>query len=348
MKRTNLLTILFALLAVVGFSLQLFAGNPAKKGTAGAEELLIPMGAKGVALGGASLASISGVDAIYWNPAGLSNSKSSVEAMFSYMKYIADINVAYGALGIKTGLGHFGVSFQSLSFGDIAITTEDSPEGTGAFYSPQYMTVAATYSRSMTDRIFVGGNVKMVSEKIMSTSGSTIAFDLGVQYLTSIGVRLGVAMKNFGAPIKFDGIDLEKSVEIPNVPPGTPSRDLRITAQKAELPSTFEVGLSYDRQLVDKISMTVMANFRNNNYFDDEYIGGAEVNVNDMLFVRGGYTYSENNKDVKGGNSYIYGPTFGVGLMYPVTQQMKLAFDFAYRTSDYFNDNLIFTAKMLF
>jgi hypothetical protein len=348
MKRNQLLIILFALLAVVGLCFNAFAGNPNRKGTAGAEDLLIPVGARGTALGGASVAAISGVDAIYWNPAGLANTKSSVEAMFSYMTYIADINVTYGAVGVKTGIGSIGVSFQSLSFGDIPVTTESSPDGTGSMYSPQYMTLGLTYSKSMTDRIFVGGNVKFVNERIMSTGASAVAFDAGVQYLTSIGVKIGVAMKNFGSSIHFDGNDMERLVDLPGTPPGSPQRDLRIPAQKSELPSLFEVGLSYNRQLMDKIGMTVMANFRNNNFADDEYILGAEVDLNDMLFLRGAYVFSENKKDAADGSSYIFGPTAGFGLMYPVAAQMKMAFDFAYRSTLYFDNNLVFSAKLIF
>jgi hypothetical protein len=307
------------------------------------------MGSKGAALGGASLAAIGGVDAIYWNPAGLSYTKNSVEAMFSYMNYIADINVAYGAVGVKTGIGSVGVSFQSLSFGDIIETTENAPDGTGSMYSPTYMTLAATYSRSMTDRIFVGGNVKWVSEKIMDVSASAMAFDVGVQYLTSTGVRLGVAMKNVGSPIKFDGTDLERLVDLPGTPAGSPQRNLRIPAQKSELPSTFEVGLAYDYAPMEKIGVTFMANFRNNNFSNDEINGGAEVNVNDMLFLRGGYTYATGEgEDVAGGKTYLFGPAFGFGLLYPVAPNMKAAFDFAYRTTEYFDDNLLFTVKFIF
>ena len=348
MKRKNLLITLVALLAVVGLCFNAFAGNPNKKGTAGAEELLIPVGAKGTALGGASLAAISGVDAIYWNPAGLANTSSSVEAMFSYMKYIADINMTYGAVGVKTGLGSIGVSFQALSFGDIPVTTEESPDGTGSSYSPQYMTIGLTYSKSMTDRIFVGGNFKLVNEKIMSTGASAFAFDAGVQYLTSIGVKIGVAMKNVGAPLRFEGSDMERRVDIPGTPPGSPQRDLRIPAQKSELPSLFEMGLSYELQVIDKIGLTVMGNFRNNNYAEDEYIFGAELDVNKMLFLRGGYVYSKTDKDAADGKTYIYGPTAGFGIMYPVSAQMKMAFDFAYRTTEYFSDNLLFSAKLVF
>jgi long-subunit fatty acid transport protein len=306
------------------------------------------MGAKGTALGGASSAAISGVDAIYWNPAGIANTTSSVEAMFSYMKYLADINVTYGAVAVRTGLGSVGVSIQSLSFGDIPITTENSPDGTGSMYAPSFMTFGASYSRSMTDRIFVGATVKYVTEQIMSTSASAFALDMGVQYKTQYGFRLGVAMKNVGTPLKYDGNDMERQVDLPGTPAGSPPRALRITAQKSELPSTFEVGLSYDRKFAERFGFAVMGNYRYNTVLDDEYTLGAEMNLNEMLFLRAGYTYAETDEDVAGGKSFIYGPSGGFGLMYPVTQQMKIAFDFAYRTAEYFDDPLIFTAKLIF
>lgn len=351
MRVSKLLTVLLTLLVVFGLSFQAWAGNPEKKGTAGAEELLIPMGAKGTALGGACMASITGIDAIYWNPAGLANTQSGVEAMFSYMNYIADINISYGAVSAKTTLGSFGISFQSLSFGDIMVTTADAPNGTGSFYSPTYMTVGATYSRAMTDRIFVGVNVKFISEKIMNLSASTWALDMGVQYITDLGVRLGVALKNFGAPIKFDGADLDEEVELPDVPPGYPVRRLRWESQKAELPSAFEVALAYDIQPMEKLDVTVMGSVRTQNFMNDQVLAGLEVGYDNMFFVRGGYDYALNEgEDNYGGKTYLYGPTFGFGLMYPVTPTMKLAFDFAYRTlaENYFDDNMLFTLKLIF
>mgnify|MGYP001280268856 CR=1 FL=1 len=67
MKNKNkLLTIL--LIITCGF-----AGTGKSVGTAGGTELLIPTGAKGIALNGANGANVSGVDAIYYNPAGISN-----------------------------------------------------------------------------------------------------------------------------------------------------------------------------------------------------------------------------------------------------------------------------------
>ena len=43
----------------------------------------------------------TGVDAIYWNPAGLGRMSDRRRGMMSSMSYIADINVVYGALGVQ-------------------------------------------------------------------------------------------------------------------------------------------------------------------------------------------------------------------------------------------------------
>lgn len=351
MRVSKLLTVLMALLLVVGLSFQAFAGNPDKRGTAGAMELLIPMGAKGTALAGSNIASISGVDAMYWNPAGMATMKSNIETSFSYMKWIADVNVSYGALAFKTGLGTIGFGFQSLGFGDIAVTTEEYPNGNGAFYSPQYMTVIASYSRAMTDRTFIGINAKFISEKIVETSASTVALDMGVQYISEFGIKVGVALKNFGSPIHFDGSDLDRQVVLPDTPPNTPARYLRLIADEAELPSLFEIGLGYDFSPMEKTTLSFNGAFRHANFSTDQILVGIEANYNDILFLRGGYEYGLTvDEDPLGETDYMFGPAFGFGLVQPLSGTMSIAFDFAYRmwAADYFDNNMYFTAKLLF
>lgn len=68
-----------------------------RTGTAAATELLIPVGARYLAMGGSPIASATGIEAVHYNPAGLGLLKNSAEGMFSSMSYIADINVSYGA-----------------------------------------------------------------------------------------------------------------------------------------------------------------------------------------------------------------------------------------------------------
>jgi hypothetical protein len=138
------------LLFILSINFTLFAGDQTRKGTSGADQVLIPVGARSIATGGAFISTISGVEAIYYNPAGLDVMNGS-EAMFSFMNYIADINVSYVAIGAQLGdLGSLALDYKTIDFGDIPITTVDNPDGTGQSYSPSYLIVGLTYSKVLT------------------------------------------------------------------------------------------------------------------------------------------------------------------------------------------------------
>ena len=104
------------MLSILVLSSSLYAGDIARKGTTGAEQLLIPVGARGIALSGSMLSNVTGLEAIYYNPAGLDISNQT-EVMFNFMSYIADINVSYFAASTKVGdFGSIGLSFQIHGF----------------------------------------------------------------------------------------------------------------------------------------------------------------------------------------------------------------------------------------
>ena len=130
------------------------AGSKKRRGTAGAQELLIPTGSRGTAMAGAYVAGISGLEAVEWNMAGLAGMNKSGQALSSYSSWIADIGVNSAAIAYKFGGNNvFGVSLKSLDFGDIPVTTAILPDGTGEMYSPSYLTFGFLYSRSQLGRI---------------------------------------------------------------------------------------------------------------------------------------------------------------------------------------------------
>ncbi|MDP3442129.1 MAG: PorV/PorQ family protein, partial [Ignavibacteria bacterium] len=164
-------------------SSSIFAGGGSRNGTAGAAQLLIPVGARGIAMSGASLVGSSGVEAIFWNPANLSRGESATNVMFSHMNHIADIGVQYGAVSTNIeGFGAIGLSLKSLNIGSIAVTTVENPDGTGQTFAPQFMTLGVTYSRLLSDRIAVGLTANFVTEKIELVSSTGIAFNVGISY----------------------------------------------------------------------------------------------------------------------------------------------------------------------
>ncbi len=325
------------------------AGNQQSIGSAGASELLIPVGARGIALGGANTELLTGTEAIYYNPAGFGRLDHTVEAEISHMQYIADINVEYIAVGVQAGeFGNLGFSLKSLSFGNIPVTTEQYPDGTGQTYSPTYLNAGITYSKLLTDRISVGVTGTVISEKIMSTSAAGLAFNVGVQYMNLgiSGLSLGVVVKNIGPSMTFDGSNLLRQAT------GTADQRgpqlLKVEAASFQLPSSIEIGVGYQRQIDDRNSFLVGGMFRNNNSQDDEYSVGAEYNFDNTLFVRGGYTFApQAGQDFTGASLYPFDFAAGAGVHYPVGG-VDLTFDYTYRHVKYFDPNHTITLRLGF
>ncbi|MFC1746928.1 PorV/PorQ family protein [Candidatus Neomarinimicrobiota bacterium] len=319
-------------------------GSGRKIGTVGAPELMIPMGARNVALGGANVANVFGVESIYWNPAGLAR-VANMEATVNYMTYFADMTVTYMAAGASLGnVGRIGLSIQSLEIGDIPVTTIESPEGTGEVIAPDYITVTGTFSRAITDRFNFGANVKVVTEAIGNMNASAFAFDLGLQYVSSAtGVGFGVVMRNIGGRVKFDGTSIEFDSDVPWSDPSATTRKTKLDMASHEIPASLVMGVSYALNLGESQSINIASSFNNENFALNSVNMGAEYNLNNTLFLRGGYAsllypedYEESVKE-----SVYTGLSMGLGV--------KLAFgggelnlDYAYRAMEVFSANQYF------
>lgn len=319
-----------------------------KTGTAAATELLIPVGARDLALGGSTIATSTGLEAIYWNPAGLGRLSHSAEGMFSNMTYIADISVNYGAVG--AAFGDFGVvalSVKSLNFGDIPLTSEDDPENaSGRFFSPTYVTIGLSYARALTDAISAGGTVKLISEQIDRVSASGFALDFGIQYKGLVGVSglsLGVAVKNIGPQMKYTGSGLYRNAIAGDG--RRPEQKYQSDAASFELPSVVEVGLGYSGTM-ENMMWGVTGSFTNNNLYLDEYRVGGEIGVTMeslRLFGRAGVGMVPQAES----KANIFGGTFGFGLGY-LTGGVDITVDYAYRQVDFFDANQVISVKLGF
>lgn len=347
MIKFNIKLFIITLLVLTSF-IDVFASGGKRNGTAGAQELLIPVGARGIALNGAYQAGLEGIEAIYYNPAGLGYTNNSAEAMFSQMNYIADIGISFAAVSaVFEGFGALAFSVKSINFGDIPVTTVENPQGTGVNFSPTFVTFGVTYSNALTDRIRVGVNVNVISEKIMASSASGVAFDAGVQYsgLAGIdGLKLGVVLKNFGPQMKYDGPDLLRTAVDETGLRG--SQLYKIDGASFELPSQLILGVAYEKRFSDSYKTLLISSFTNNNFANDEYKLSAEFNFKNMIFLRGGYAFFAKNENVTFEDQNIFGPTFGFGIN--LNAGINITFDYAYRSLQYFDSNHVFTLKLGF
>jgi hypothetical protein len=345
MKTLSRISVL-ALLVVAATGV-VFADSGNRTGTGGATELLIPVGAKDLGMGGSTVATTTGINALFWNPAGITRADQSVSVLFSHMSYIADIGVEYGA--VSTNFPDFGtvaLSIKALSVGDIPITTTTDPDGESQqTYSPQLFVAGLSYARQLSERISVGITTSLISEHLGEVSATGVAFSAGVMYqhLAEIqGLSLGVAVKNIGPQMQFGGSGLNQfaSVSTLNRTPGY----LQLQAAPFQLPSSMEIGLGYKASIDEHNVVQLTGAFQNNNYSEDVYSIGGEYSYDKTFFVRAGDSFAPTTPD---NSDYIYGVTFGVGIQYPVGDT-NLSVDYAYRSTKFFSGNNVITIMLGF
>lgn len=326
------------------------AQSRTRVGTSSGDQVLVPVGARDIALGSSFLAAVTGTEAIYYNPAGLSGSTASADVMFSQMNIIGDVGVSYLAIGANFGgFGHLAFTVKDFAFGDIPLTTEDQPDGTGAVYSPTFLTLGLTYSRALTDRIRAGVSVYLVSETLDRVSQNGAMFDIGVQYdgLAAVnGLMLGVTLRHLGGNMSYDGPGLLRYATQTDAKRG--QQLLKIDAASFNVPTSLELGLAYKRDIDEVNSATIAGSFENNNFLDDQYRVGIEYSYKDMLFLRGSYTIpGGGGQDAFNQTAYIYGFAAGAGVKYNAGGTV-LRFDYAYRQADVFTGNNVFTVGVSF
>ncbi len=324
-----------------------FAGDR-KLGSSAASELLIPMGARSIGMGGANIANVSRTEAIYWNPAGLAN-MDGAEGSFTYMTYFADMNVSYATLGYNIeDLGAVGLSIQSLDIGGIDVTTIDNPEGTGEVLKPDYITINATFAKRLTDHILFGVNTKLISEKIGNMSGSAVAWDFGLQYRSDLNIDFGVTFKNIGSSMQFNGTGIEFDTAIPYASPNATTRKTKADIASNELPTSLNMGLAYRYNINEQNNLNVTTMYASNSFNIDQFIGGMEYSFEEFVFLRVGYEAPLHPEDSEYESSdYQYGLTLGAGINLDVGGNI-LNLNYAYRDMELFDGNNYFTLGFQF
>ena len=142
------------------------AGNDERRGTAGASELLINPWARSTGWGGVNISSVRGIDAMFNNAAGLAFVNNIEVAYTNTILYGGKSGFNSGAsintfgLGVRVfESGVLGVYVMTIGFGDLPVTTYDSPEpGSNGTFSPSYMNINVAYAHSFTNTMAVSSS----------------------------------------------------------------------------------------------------------------------------------------------------------------------------------------------
>ena len=337
MKTLNLVLTSVTMIAV------LVGGDESRIGTSGGNQVLVPVGARGIALAGSERVYSSGLESVYWNPAGLARSQNPT-VLATSMDLFNDMGVNYfGASGNFDKLGMLGVTVKSIDMGDIPVTTVEDMDGSGGgSFKPTLTTMGLTYANSFSDRAFFGVTGKIVYESIPRATASAMALDIGVQYTGLAGVDglgLGLVLNNLGTDMHYEGSGLTSQ--------GTTedgiSDFLNRESSYDKLPSTYNMSLSYN------VAGAILGvTYTSHNFSYDELNMGAEYTLNDMFHLRAGMTSPMLEEDSMNQDETLYSMNFGAGLKYSL-YGVNLVVDYTMRNqSDSFNTSNVFSLGLVF
>jgi len=272
----NRLLLLLALLTVslAGVS---EAGN--RSGTVSGQFLKLPLSARAVGMGGAQVATASGVSSIAYNPAGIM-AVPNYGFSATYTQWFANIQYSYfGFVKNMGGLGNFGASVIMLATDDMVETTPAYPEGTGRYFRSSDYAFSLSYARQVTDQFTVGLNGKVIQSYLYNTEvgNATFAFDIGTLYdIPVLRSRIGVSLTNIG-------------------------RDLKFVNETYSLPTALRFGILVDVMKAENHSLVSTLQITRLNDADEQYNLGAEYTFNSMFFLRGGWKFAYDQENFTGG-----------------------------------------------
>lgn len=319
---------------------QQLQGDPqtpnARIGTRGAQFLSIPVGARALAMAGAVTADVTGVTAMFWNPAGLGQAQG-VGLGYSYSELYQDTDITHQYAGVYVPLpwATLGVSVVSLASGEMTRTTVAFPDGGDPLFGETFefraTAIGVHVAKRLTDRFVFGGALKSVKEGIDDASSTWLGFDVGLQFNTGLfGATVGASLVNVSGDSRWEGIDRRLSSEL-----RTPQVvDVTVKTNEVPLPMAFRFSLAVDLVGTPTAvlspspahSLKVIADATDAIDTNMNAAIGAEYGFRDILFLRGGWrTLNEERAPWETSDQF----SGGFGLKLPVGPAARLDYAFA-------------------
>ena len=315
----------FILVAVLCCA-QLAVAQQRKSGLTGAAFLKVGVGAKAIGMGSAVTAATQDVNQMFWNPAGIALKDESMQASFSYNKWIADLGHNAAAVSYNwEGIGTIGLGFIQLGVTGIA-ADRDIPldpalkpfqveTNTGATYDYSDMAIQLSYGRYVIENLSLGATLKYVSQTIDGQSVSAVAFDFGSVY--HIGVMdwtIAARFNNLGSDMKYYDIAFG-------------------------LPLSFSIGMALAPWSAGDSKLMVAIDAVKPQDGPQYFFSGAEYSFMNMVSVRGGWKLNYSGTDDGGTtarsaiNTTIEGLSAGAGFATSMAGY-NLRLDYSYTQMD--------------
>lgn len=295
---------------VVGAGLTVTSATPvhaaeifAKVGTFGAQFLKIGVSARATGMGSAYTAVADNAEAVYWNPAGIVGVRDN-QVMFSQVEWPADINLTYGAyvFNPRSIPGTFAVSGRAVWMDPQIERTAFEPDGTGREFDSGMASLGLTYSRFFTDKFSAGVTVNYMNIGLADFTVNSAFADVGIIYRIGIrGMKIGMSITSLGSEITFD-------------------------ERPARLPTMFKVGFAFEPIRVGQQKVIASSEFSHPVDNAERANFGLEYNLNDVMFLRGGYNLEYDTEGLAAGAGWRVstGPRSSVDLDYSWVDMSEL------------------------
>lgn len=330
---------------------------PTRQGTRGANFQHIGLTARANGMAGAVGTSVSGASAWFWNPAGAATTEA-FELSAGRQNLYGDMGISqnYAAFSIPLLGGAVGVSLNSLNSGDIPLTNEAAPFGTlqrGQFFQWTSFAASAGYARRLTDRLDVGASMKVITEGVIGSRATWIAADFGTQFRTGLyGIVLSGALQNIGDGAAHDGTLLERGVNTNDV--ARAATRFKLFTRTVELPTAFRFSVGND--LYGSAESLLGRGNGDHRVYTEVAVNdavdlavqtaiGAEYGYKNLLFLRGGKKFYNDDRGAPGEDGFGFGMSGGFGVRLPFAGR-GLRFDYSYTALGDLRDIQVFSLEL--
>ena len=289
----------FLITALIIFSINISVYSQNKVGTTSFQFLEVMTSARGTALGDSYGPVVDNSEAVFWNPAALTN-VTGMDVSLGYTQWFFGIS-HYSFAGAYTigSWGTIGLQGMYTNIGDIEVTSVDAlgfigdnynPGLTGQVISPYQLVAGISFAKDLTDKFAFGITAKYAREDLIVMSKGIVCFDGGFTFNTGYrSVRIAASIRNFGPQIKYVNTSYP-------------------------LPQTFNIGISGylfspdDALLMNIPNQSLLFTFdlTQPRDYNQQNSMGIEYSFDDLVYLRGGYKFNGDQE----------GLTAGVGLKY--------------------------------
>jgi hypothetical protein len=294
------------------------------------EFLKIGVGARGLGMSNAFIATADDVTAGYWNPAGLTNLSSDFQFSIMHSEYFAGIaNYDYGAFATRIDASSvIGFSFIRFGVDDIPNTTQlidnngniDFNRVT-TFSAADYAGIISYARKSKVEGLSYGGNVKIVRRVIGDFSNSWgFGFDLGAQYRKGKWI-LAAMGRDITTTFNAWSTNLDSETEEVFLRTGNeiPGNSVELTLPELVLAFSRAFSLSEHIGLNAELDLKNTFDGKRNVLVKSDPLSidpslGLEANYDQLIFLRAGVGNVQVTTDINGNRNTTYQPNFGIGV----------------------------------